>query len=144
MSAYFDEKIDIHQIFPAAYCDKNPDDLDLGRLGLSSGVVNCIVNKTPLDFRTNRTIGGNAPSVYLEKLGGDTGIAAARMDDILRSHVIDAAALRDDDFAAFFRAREAALLDRIENAMGKPVDRQVTADEPDSEEGDEVDEENDQ
>ena len=91
-----------------------------------------------------RSIGGNAPSVYLEKLGGDTGIAAARMDDILRSHVIDAAALRDDDFAAFFRAREAALLDRIENAMGKPVDRQVTADEPDSEEGDEVDEENDQ
>ena len=43
------------------------------------------------------------------------------MDDILRSHLADPAAMRVDDFDAFYSAREAAILWRIEAAMGKPV-----------------------
>lgn len=43
------------------------------------------------------------------------------MDEILASHVIDPAALRNDDFETFFSSRERELLDRIEYAMGKPI-----------------------
>jgi len=39
---------------------------------------------------------------------------------------IKPSALRADNFDAFFRAREEALLDRIEKAMGKPIAREIT------------------
>ena len=47
------------------------------------------------------------------------------MGSILESHVIEPAALRSDDFLAFFKAREKALLDRVEAAMGKPIARDL-------------------
>jgi hypothetical protein len=65
-------------------------------------------------------IGGNAPSAYLPKVEKGAGISNARMDEILSSHVITPALLRADNFDGFFAAREKALLDRIEKAMGKP------------------------
>ena len=43
------------------------------------------------------------------------------MDEILESHNIYPLAARLDEFYEFFRMREAELLRRIENAMGKPV-----------------------
>lgn len=46
-----------------------------------------------------------------------------RSPQIVASHVVDASALRSDDFNAFFVAREAALLARIERAIGKRVMR---------------------
>ena len=54
-----------------------------------------------------------------------------RMDSILESHVIEPAVLRSDDFLAFFRAREKALLDRVEAAMGKPIARDLVQPEVD-------------
>ena len=53
---YFDEAIDIHHLFPQKWCIDN---------GIEAGRYNSIVNKTPLSARTNRMIGGNAPSDYL-------------------------------------------------------------------------------
>jgi hypothetical protein len=47
------------------------------------------------------------------------------MDEILRSHVIDPSAMRTDNFDHFFLARSQALLERIEEAMGKPIARGV-------------------
>jgi hypothetical protein len=41
----------------------------------------------------------------------------------VQSHVIHPEALRTDGFEAFFSARFNALLDRIEQAMGKPIAR---------------------
>jgi len=41
----------------------------------------------------------------------------------LRSHVIDPQAVRADDFDGFFEKRSKALLDRIERAMGKALNR---------------------
>jgi hypothetical protein len=113
---YFDDNIDIHHIFPQAWCTSQ---------GIERRRANSIINKTPLSAKTNRIIGGNAPSVYLERLQHNAGIDTAQMDDIQSSHVINPAALRADDFEAFFRARKQALLDRIEKAMGKAILRDV-------------------
>ncbi len=54
------------------------------------------------------------------------------MDEILRSHLIDPKGLRADDFDAAFRTREAALLDRIQAAMGKPIARDLARSEPET------------
>ena len=48
---YFDDKIDIHHIFPQEWCRKN---------SIEAKRCDCIVNKTPLSAKTNRMIGGNA------------------------------------------------------------------------------------
>lgn len=109
---YADERIDIHHIFPQDWCRRH---------GIDANRYDSIVNKTPLSARTNRMIGGNAPSSYLASIQRSASISPDRMDEILRSHVIDPAFVRRDDFEGFFRAREGELLRRIEAAMGKPI-----------------------
>lgn len=111
---YFDEKVDIHHIFPKTYCEKK---------GLDRKNWNSVINKTPLSARTNRIIGGNAPSVYLGRLESYNGMTPSRMNDILVSHVIDPAYLRADEFDRFISSRQEALLQRIEAATGKPISR---------------------
>jgi hypothetical protein len=56
LTTYMDDSVDIHHIFPQAYCQKQ---------GWPKGRWNCVVNKAPLTARTNRSIGGRAPSEYL-------------------------------------------------------------------------------
>jgi hypothetical protein len=116
LQTYFDERTDIHHIFPQAWCKAK---------GIDPKRCDSIVNKTPISAKTNRKIGGNAPSVYLAGLQKSHGIAPARMDEILRSHLIDPAALRADDFDRFFQARSQALLARIEKAMDKDLAREA-------------------
>lgn len=58
-TTYFDEAVDIHHIFPRAWCQKT---------GIPRERFDMIVNKTPLRSQTNRIIGGDAPSKYLGKL----------------------------------------------------------------------------
>lgn len=48
-------------------------------------------------------------------------ISASALDDNLRTHLIEPALLRADDFEAFIEARSRAILKRIEEAMGKPA-----------------------
>ena len=110
--AYFEEHIDIHHIFPRAWCEKQ---------NIPASVYDSVINKTPLTEKTNRKVGGNAPSVYLAKLQKEESISPERMDEILLTHVIDVEALRSDDFKAFYEARRAALLERIAKAMKKPI-----------------------
>jgi hypothetical protein len=117
ITSYFFEKIDIHHIFPEEWCK---------RQGISSDLYNSIINKTPLSARTNRIIQGHAPSKYLERIQKHAGYDTPKMDEVLRSHVIDPNLLRSDDFTGFFEARKEAILTRIELAMGKPVAREVT------------------
>ena len=116
LNTYFDEKIDIHHIFPQAWCKAN---------GIDPKYCDSVVNKTPISAKTNRIIGGNAPSVYLARLQKNSSIDQSRMDQILRTHVIDPAALRADDFNAFFQQRSKALLERISRAMGKTISREA-------------------
>lgn len=123
LQTYFDEKIDIHHIFPQAWCKKKS--IDPKR-------CDSVVNKTPISAKTNRMIGGNAPSAYLPRLEKNAAISPARMDELLESHVIDPTILRADDFEGFFQARFQALLERIELAIGKPIARDMN--EPEQEE----------
>lgn len=116
MQVYFADRIDIHHIFPQAWCRKQ---------GIDEKRYNSIINKTPLSAKTNQMISSNAPSLYLERIQKNAGIDKERMDAILTSHLIDAAALRTDDFDDFFHLRQTALLDGIEQAMGKPIMREM-------------------
>ena len=116
--AYFEDSVDIHHIFPYDWCEKN---------SIPTGQRDCIINKTPISARSNRMIGGNAPSVYLEAIQKNAEISATRMDEILRSHLIAPAFLREDNFSAFFTQRETSLLDIIEKAMGKSMMREAAS-----------------
>ena len=79
------------------------------------------VNKAPLTARTNREIGGRAPSEYLSRLEEKEGIASRQLDEILLSHLIEPRLLRTDAFDPFIQTRASALLDLIEQATGKAV-----------------------
>jgi hypothetical protein len=112
---FFDDTVDIHHIFPERWCKA---------AGLAPGICNSVINKTALAARTNRQIGGRAPSAYLPAIESSAGIDRARMDEILRSHCIEPALLRADNFWDFFAARAEALLQRIEAATGKKIQRE--------------------
>ena len=118
--AYLEDAIDIHHIFPRHWCASHD---------IASWMADCIVNKTALDAHTNRRIGGNAPSTYLSRIESADGIEPHVLDGFLRSHDIDPAALRRDDFARFFNQRFENLLRHTERAMGKPVNRRPDRDE---------------
>ena len=132
-TVFFDENVDIHHIFPQDWCKAR---------GIKPEVYDSIINKTPLSFRTNRIIGGVAPSQYLKKL--ETGtvqippIAPDRLDGFLESHLIDPALIRADDFENFMISRQQMLLSLIEKATGKSAYLGT-----DSEEGDELETQSD-
>lgn len=121
-TVFFDENVDIHHIFPEAWCKSQK---------IKPEIYNSIVNKTPLSARTNRILGGSAPSSYLARIekGSDSNppISPDRLDAILTSHEIDPSPLRADDFDAFMAARRERLLLLIEGAMGKAAVREDVA-----------------
>jgi len=112
---FFGENVDIHHIFPKSWCETQ---------GIKPDVFDSIINKTPLSYRTNRIIGGVAPSSYLGKLeagGPETpAIAPDKLNEYLKSHLIDPSRLRADDFTGFMQARQRLLLNLIEQATGQP------------------------
>ncbi|MGC8732492.1 MAG: GmrSD restriction endonuclease domain-containing protein [Halothiobacillaceae bacterium] len=112
---FYNDKVDIHHIFPERWCKD---------AGLHPGVYNSVINKTALAARTNRQIGGRAPSEYLPAIQKAAGIDDARLNQILESHAINPDRLRNDNFWAFFAARAEALLQRIETATGKTIPRE--------------------
>lgn len=125
-----DAKLDIHHIFPKKWCEEHD---------IPPRVFNAIVNKTPISYKANRMIGSSAPSKYLRQLQERAEVDDAKMDEILKSHLIDPALLRADSFQAFYSARKAALLALVERAMGKaPVETNVIV--ADDEEGDDEEE----
>ena len=121
-TVFFDENVDIHHVFPEAWCKQQ---------GIKPEVYNSIINKTPLSARTNRIIGGVAPSAYLARLekGGERipPIATERLESILRTHELDVGLMRANEFDAFFNDRRERLLKLIEKAMGKPAVREDIA-----------------
>jgi hypothetical protein len=113
--ATFDElSIDIHHVFPRKWCDDR---------GVEPSRRDSIVNKTPLASATNRSIGGRAPSSYIETIRSRGGHSADEMIELLGKHLIDYSALVGDDFDAHYASRKANLLSLIEDAMGKEVRR---------------------
>ncbi len=117
---YTDQQVDVTQIFPKAWCEKN---------SIPRERRDSIVNKTALTGRTRRVIGAQAPDVYVRQLETEAGLPGNWMDDIIATHRIDPAFLRSasspqdgsraGNFRAFYEARSHALLDLIYRAMGK-------------------------
>ncbi len=114
-STYFSESIDIHHIFPVAWCNKN---------NIDRNDFDCIINKTPLSGRTNRIVSGDAPSKYLDRLKTRAGVSDDEFHTILKSHVVSPELMYNDDFKGFFEDRKEQILQRIEQAMGKPIARE--------------------
>ena len=111
-ATWYQENIDIHHIFPVAWCDRSSPPIP-------SQLYNSIINKTPIDAATNRRIGGNAPSVYLRRLRND--ISEGELRQVLLSHWINPELLAGDQFGDCFVQRGEAMLELIGTAMGKPT-----------------------
>ncbi|MBF0419610.1 MAG: DUF262 domain-containing protein [Magnetococcales bacterium] len=127
LMTFFNDKIDIHHIFPKAWCKKQ---------GIQPAVFDSIINKTPLSKASNGAIGGAAPSVYLRRIEENNRIEPSDLDAILESHLIVPEHLRNDDFRAFYEARMEALSGVVAKAMGKPVVQEHGANETEWDEGD--------
>jgi hypothetical protein len=122
LTVFFDEGVDIHHIFPEAWCVAQKIDVK---------IYDTVINKTPLSLRTNRIIGGVAPSKYLAKLEQgknnaagqieDPPIAPKTLDGYLTSHCISPSLLRSDNFEEFMKVRRQALLELIGKATGHSV-----------------------
>ena len=138
LTVFFDEGVDIHHIFPQDWCEAQKIDVK---------VYDTVINKTPLSYRTNRIIGGVAPSKYLAKLevGNKTAnglienppIDPEVLDGYLTSHCISPAHLRADDFESFMKERRKSLLALISEATGHSISDASDA----PEEGEEISEE---
>lgn len=112
ISTYFDMAIDIHHIFPRNHCEEQR---------YKRSLWNSAVNKAPLSAKTNRAIGGKAPSRYLMEIEKNYAMSSSRLNEILQTHQIRPELLRGDNFEDFIRYRASSLLDLIEEAMGKAV-----------------------
>lgn len=127
-TVFFEEGVDIHHIFPEAWCRGKK---------IEPKVYDCVVNKTPLGYRTNRIIGGVAPSAYLGKLESgspatkahpaDPPIARAVLDGYLASHCVPVGRLWADDFDGFMAERKLLLLKLIAAATGHAVSDEAPA-----------------
>lgn len=111
---YANLNVDIHHIFPKVWCQEN---------GIDDERRESIVNKTAIAADTNRAIGGAAPSIYLEKLAKKAQVDDGHLDALLEAHLVSAAALRADEFDAFFQDRRERLCLLVEQATGKVVQR---------------------
>jgi len=108
--------LDDHHVVPDSW----------GKKHIPGGLINSILNRTPLTADTNRRIiGDKLPNQYLPQLIRENGEETVR--GILESHFISPVAqailLRDpfgpDDYEAFIAERYRTLLDAIENLLIK-------------------------
>lgn len=108
--------LDDHHIVPKSWAE--------GR-GLE-GVIDCILNRTPLTAETNRVvINDRLPNVYLPELIAASGESSVRA--VLESHFISPAAFEilrrspfePDDFEAFIAERQRTLQAAIEDLLVK-------------------------
>lgn len=109
-TAYEDESIDIHHIFPKKYCESK---------SYPKAKYNSILNKTPISSKTNRIIGSSAPSVYLKKI--TQKVTKINLKNFLQSHWIDYEDLQADNFDNFIAHRATCLLNAVEKVTGKKI-----------------------
>jgi hypothetical protein len=112
LMTFYNDKVDVHHIFPQAWCKKQ---------GIDPKVFDSIVNKSPLSKKSNILVSGDAPSVYLKRIESTHGFAPHRLDAILRTHLIEPRFLRNDDFQGFFDSRLKALSGLVSTALDKAV-----------------------
>ena len=121
VATYTSENTDIHHIFPASYCEKQ---------NLPREKWNSVINKTMIYASTNRSIGGVAPSRYIQAILNHK-IEKEELVRAISTHKINFNLLKEDNFDEFIIDRAIKLADRIEQAIGKDVmgrDSQETID----------------
>ena len=106
--------INIHHIFPKAWCRGGKN-----RPAIPNRLCDSIINKTPIDARTNRIIGGRGPCSYIPRLEKEYRIK--NLDQILKAHWLHPELLRNNNFGQSFVERGVEMLDLIGSAMGKPI-----------------------
>ncbi|ARO87203.1 DUF262 domain-containing protein [Nitrosospira lacus] len=134
-TVFFDEGVDIHHIFPKKWCEDQK---------LPASLFDSVVNKTPLGYRTNRIIGGVAPSSYLKKLeegrAGPNGqiieppIDKAALASYLQTHCIPVPELYANDFDGFMKTRQKLLMELVSRITGHAAPTTAEA----AEEGDDI------
>ena len=112
IATYDDENIDIHHIFPVAWCET-------AKPGVPARLYNSVINKTPIDAKTNKIIGGQAPSRYLNRLRN--AMNPQTLNGVLTAHWLNISHLEQDDFAEAFVTRGEAMLKLIGKAMGRDL-----------------------
>ena len=115
LATYNNENIDIHHVFPVAWC-RSTD----GKPAIPPRLYDSVINKTPLSAATNRIIGGRGPAVYLKRLQEDMG--SERLNRALQAHRLNPRHLETNDFQDSFVERGEALLKLIGQAMGRDLD----------------------
>ena len=89
-STFHSMPLDIHHVFPKHWCRVAG--------GEAARLVDSIVNKTPISAKSNRSIGGAAPSDYLPRVVASAKITTEILNDLLASHLIDPALLASNQF----------------------------------------------
>lgn len=112
-ASYVDESTDIHHIFPQSYCEKQ---------GIDRQLWNSVINKTPIYARSNRSIGGVAPSIYTTRIENRDKISPELLNSFISSHLVDITSFRNDDFNTYFNMRAQSFCDLIEQVTKKPVE----------------------
>ena len=112
LATYNNENIDIHHVFPVAWCRSTEE-----KPAIPSHLYDSVINKTPLSAATNRIIGGRGPSVYLKRLQED--MRKERLDQALEAHWLNPRHLEANNFQESFVERGEALIGLIGQAMGR-------------------------
>lgn len=112
LQKYLDESSDIHHIFPQDYCTK---------MNYDRKKWNSIINKTPLYARTNRYIGGMAPSDYINRIEKYKNISKEDIKTFVESHFISFNLLYSNSFEEHIINRAIKILNEIEKATGKKI-----------------------
>ena len=102
-------KVDDHHVFPQNYLGKSAD----------KEKVNCVLNRTLIDKKTNIRISDKAPSIYVEEIEKEVGEKELRQ--ILDSHLISLEHLENDDFEAFIRDRAKMLMNELREKMERDI-----------------------
>ena len=112
LATYNNENIDIHHVFPVAWCRSTEE-----KPAIPSRLYDSVINKTPLSAATNRIIGGRGPAAYLKRLEQDMG--STRLEQSLEAHWLNPKHLAANNFQDSFVERGEALLKLIGQAMGR-------------------------
>lgn len=102
-------KVDDHHVFPQAYLKKQGED----------EAMNCVLNRTLIDKKTNIRISDKAPSRYLAEIEKEVG--KDKLERILASHILPSSELHGDDFESFMKERAKMLFERLKAQVGRDI-----------------------
>lgn len=110
---FYDTRQDHHHIFPT--------DAIHNTLHITDRRSDTIVNKTLIGAAVNRSIGSKLPSDYVAYFSRSDRLGEPAFDAILRSHAINPATLRTNDWEGFVHDRRERLRQLIASACGGNV-----------------------